>query len=176
MDISVTIDDREVIDLLTRLRDRAKDLTPTMQAIGLFYERRVIENFKNQSSPNGTPWKPLSAATLMMGLGRKKGWNKSGGLSAKGKRYLQGKRILWESGDLEGSVHSQAGKTSVTIGTGGHLPYPAIQQLGGKAGRGRKVTIPAREYLALNRGTELELADRDRSTIIGLLQERLLDF
>ena len=55
MDISVTIDDREVIDLLTRLRDRAKDLTPTMQAIGLFYERRVIENFKNQSSPDGTP-------------------------------------------------------------------------------------------------------------------------
>ena len=46
MDISVTIDDREVIDLLTRLRDRVKDLTPTMQAIGLFYERRVIENFK----------------------------------------------------------------------------------------------------------------------------------
>lgn len=176
MDISVEIDDSDIKKLLTKLRDRVADLTPTMQAIGLFYERRVLENFQNQASPDGVPWKPLAAATLMIGLGRKKGWNKKGGLSAKGKRYLQGKRILWESGDLEGSIHSQATKDSVTIGSGGHLPYPAIQQLGGKAGRGRKVTIPAREYLALNRGTELELAERDRSMIIGLIQESLLDF
>lgn len=176
MDIRVEIDDSAVRKLLTRLSERTQDLTPTMQAIGLFYERRVIENFKNQSSPDGTPWKPLSAVTMLLGLSRKKGWNKKGGLSAKGKRYLQGKRILWEHGDLEGSVHSQADKTNVTIGAGGHIPYAAIHQFGGQAGRGRKVTIPARPYLALNRGTEMELAERDRSMIVELIQERLLDF
>lgn len=175
MDISVTINDHEVLELFNRLQRRASDLTPAMQAIGLFYERSVIENFKEQASPDGTPWQKLSAVTLMMGLGRKKGWKKDGGLSAKGKGYLQGKRILWEHGDLEGSVHIQATKHSVTIGTGGHIPYAAIHQFGGKAGRGRRVNIPARPYLALNRGTEMDLADKDRAMVIELLRERLLD-
>ena len=70
-------------------------------------------------------------------------------------RYLQNKRILWEHGDLEGSIHSQATKDSVVIGTGGHILYDAIHQLGGKAGRGHKVTIPAREYLGMNQGDEV---------------------
>lgn len=175
MDITASIDDREVTSLLNRLRERAGDLTPTMQAIGAFYERRVVENFKAQASPDGTPWKPLSAVTLHLGLGRNKGWKRNGYLSARGTRYLQGKRILWEHGDLEGSVHSQATKESVTIGTGGHIPYAAIHQFGGQAGRGRKVSIPARPYLALNRGSELELAERDRSMVIELIRERLLE-
>ena len=50
MDIQVEINDREVRDLLTRLRDRAKDLTPAMQAIGAFYKRSVVENFKAQTA------------------------------------------------------------------------------------------------------------------------------
>jgi phage virion morphogenesis protein len=175
MDIQVEINDREVRDLLTRLRDRAQDLTPAMQAIGAFYERSVVENFKAQTAPDGTPWTPLAEVTLHLGLARHKGWKKDGYLSAKGKRYLTGKRILWERGDLEGSVHSQAGKTSVAIGTGGHIPYAAIHQFGGKAGRGKKVTIPARPYLALNRGTEMDLAEKDRTMVINVIRARLLD-
>jgi len=176
MDISVTIDDREVRELLNRLQQRSTDLTPAMQAIGLFYERSVLENFKGQASPDGTPWQQLSAVTLMMGLGRKKGWKKDGGLSAKGKGYLQGKRILWEKGDLEGSIHSQATSNSVTIGTGEHIKYAAIHQFGAPKGYKRlKVTIPARPYLALNRGTEMELAEKDRRMILEIIQERLLD-
>ena len=175
MEIHLKIDDSAVQKILDRLLNRIGDLTPAMQAIGAFYERSVLENFKNQTEPDGTPWQPLSQTTLMMGLGRNKGWGKRGGLSARGKRYLQGKRILWEHGDLEGSVHSRATRNSVTIGAGGHVPYAAIHQLGGKAGRGRKVTIPARPYLALNRGTEMELAEKDRTRIIEIIQERLLD-
>jgi len=79
-------DSREVVNLLTRMRDRTADLTPTMQAIGAFYERRVIENFKNQSAPDSTPWQPLSEVTLHMGLAKNKGRKKNGYLSAKGTR------------------------------------------------------------------------------------------
>ena len=175
MEISVKINDQETRNLLHRLRANAADLTPTMQAIGAFYERRVVENFKAQAAPDGTPWQPLSEVTLHLGLARNKGWKKSGYLSTKGKRYLSGKRILWEHGDLEGSIHSQATKDSATIGAGEHIPYAAIHQFSGQAGRGRKVTIPAREYLALNRGTELEMAERDQTMVIELIRERLLD-
>lgn len=54
------------------------------------------------------------------------------------------------------------------------MPYAAIHQLGGKAGRGHKVTIPVRPYLALDRGTEMELAEKDRQIVIELIRKRLL--
>ena len=54
MEIQLKIDDRKVQDLLNRLRDRAKNLTSAMQAIGVFYERSVLESFKAQSGPDCT--------------------------------------------------------------------------------------------------------------------------
>lgn len=68
MEIQLKIDDRKVQGLLNRLRARALDLTPAMQAIGAFFERSVLENFKAQSGPDGTPWQPHSPIILMMGL------------------------------------------------------------------------------------------------------------
>jgi hypothetical protein len=68
----------------------------------------------SRTSRRKQPWTPLAEATLHQGLAKHKGWKKDGYLSAKGKRYLTGKRILWEHGDLEGSVHSQAGKIEGT--------------------------------------------------------------
>lgn len=175
MDIVAKLDDKEVLAMLGRLQRRIGNLRPVMTRIGALYERQVLENFKNQSAPDGTPWAPLSAATMMLGLGRKKGFTKSGGLSARGKRYLQGKRILRESGDLEGSIHFQADRDSVTIGSSSSIPYAAIQQLGGKAGRNKKVTIPARPYLAMNRGENLELAEQDRAWIMDLIEAELAE-
>lgn len=179
--ITASTDDSEMQALFQRLQARAHNLKPVMTEIGLRYERSVMENFKAEQSPDGQPWQRLSAATLMQRLGQKNkkgqrfGFNQKGGLSARGKRYLMGKRILWEHGDLEASVHSQADKNRVVIGTGGHIPYAAIHQFGGQAGRGHKVAIPARPYLAVNRGNTLALAERDRDMIMTLLQKYLID-
>lgn len=179
MEITVQLNDSEARALLQRLRERVNDMKPVLERIGLFYHRSVMENFKAEQSPDGKPWARLSATTMMMKLGAKDnkggryGFKRDGGLSAKGKSYIMGKRILWEHGDLEASVHHQADKTSVAIGTGGHIPYAAIHQFGGKAGRGRKVTIPARPYLAVNRGGSLALADKDRDMIIAQLTDYL---
>lgn len=173
MDIVAKLDDKEVLAMLGRLQRRVGNMKPVMTRIGALYERRVLENFKSESAPDGTPWQPLAQDTMLMGLARKKGWKKNGGLSAKGKRYIQSKRILRESGDLEGSIHFQADRDSVTIGSSGSIPYAAIQQLGGKAGRGRKVPIPARPYLAMNNGADLELAETDRRWIMELLETEL---
>ena len=173
MDISARIDDRAVTALLNRLQKRVSDMSPLMNKIGAFYERWVLENFSSESAPDGTPWKPLAQDTMMMGLAKKKGFRKNGGLSARGKRYIQGKKILRESGDLEGSIHFQADKLSVTIGSSGSIPYAAIQQMGGQAGRGKKVTIPARPYLAMNSGDGLALAEKDRTWIMDMVREEM---
>lgn len=176
MEIAVTINDSQVQGLLQRLRQRTADLSPAMRTIGVFYERSVLENFSKQAAPDGTPWARLSQTTMMMGLGKKGRIGRKGGLTVKGRGYLQGKRILWEHGDLMESVHHQAGKDSVTIGVGGSIPYAAIHQFGGMAGRGKKVKIPARPYLALNRGVGMELAEKDRVRILEIIRGYLSNY
>ena len=171
MDITITIDDSELQRRIKRLLDLTGDLTPAMDEIGQRYDRRVLENFKKEQSPDGKPWKRLSATTLMMGLSRKKGFGKRG-LTKRGRTYLTRKQTLVESGELMRRLHYQADRKSMTYGTNG-VPYAAIHQFGGKAGRNRKVKIPARPYLAVNRGKRLVLADRDRQMMIEVLERHI---
>ena len=174
MNISLTLHGQAVRAALAALQERTANLTPVMRSIGMYYEGRVAENFRNQTDPAGNKWQPLASWTIVRGLLARKGIKKSGDLSKRGKTYLAGKRILWEHGDLAGAVHHQAGPTSVIIGVGGHIPYAAIHQFGGQAGRGKKVTIPARPYLAMNRWGFLELAERDRDRIVGIVQTHIM--
>jgi phage virion morphogenesis protein len=171
MNITVKISDSEVRAALQQFQAKVGNLQPVMDRIGLYYLRSVQENFDRQRSPDGTPWQRLAATTLGIYLGKKGRLNKRGYLTGKGRTYLQGKQILIDSGDLRGSVRHQATATSVTIGS--DLGYAAIHQFGGLAGRGRKTRIPARPWLAVNRGQELVLADKDRQMIMTIIQEQL---
>lgn len=175
MDITCTIDDREIREALERLQAKTGNMKQVMNEIGLYYRESVQKNFDSERTPDGRPWQRLSATTLMMRLGQKKRFKKSGALAKKGKEYLQGKKILTESGDLRESVRHQATRDSVTIGS--DLKYAAIHQFGGPAGRGRKVIIPARPYLASNRGSgkesSMELAEKDKIRIMTILKQYL---
>ncbi|MDK4671286.1 phage virion morphogenesis protein, partial [Kingella kingae] len=67
------------------------------------------------------------------------------------------------SGQLAASLTTQSGNDFARIGS--NKPYAAIHHIGGQAGRGRKVHIPARPYLpidgsgALQSGGEKRLLD-----------------
>ena len=167
MNISVKIDDKQVAGNIAKLLTKVSNLSPLMTKIGALYERRVMENFQNESSPDGTKWQRLSQNTLLIGLSNNKGFKKKGGLSAKGKRYITGKKILFETGDLSGSIHFQAGPSSVKIGTSGSIPYAAVHQFGAII---NKRKIPARPYLAINDGGKMDLAEKDRLWILELIQ------
>lgn len=184
MNISITVHNAQVVALMQQLKAKIVDLTPVMNEIGQRYRASVLHNWANQSSPDGTPWQKLSATTLMIRLSQKSGSTykngtakrplqiKSGYLSAKGKGYLQNKQILVESGEMRKRVHAEPGKDSVTIGIAG-IPYAAIHQFGGKAGRNKKVNIPARPWLARNKGESLELADKDLQMVVDVLTRHL---
>lgn len=189
MDLTFIIDDAAIKERLQKLSKRLSDLEPIMNRIGVYYEEQVRKNFDAQASPDGAPWKKLSAATLMLKLaqptGKKRkdgtkapmGFLKTGALSKAGKGYLQNKKILIEEHDLMESIHSDPDRTSVTIGTGGQIKYAAIHQFGGLAGRkSKQFMMPARPYLALNRGKSLVLAEKDRRVILDLLDEALSEF
>ncbi|MDY0212561.1 MAG: phage virion morphogenesis protein [Desulfuromonadaceae bacterium] len=172
MKLTIHIEDAEVRALLERAQRALGDLTPVMHEIGQKYERRVLENFAKEQAPDGTPWPRLAATTLMMGLSRGKRIGKRGGLTGKGRAYLQNKQALVESGRLRTRVHYQAGTSSVKVGVAG-LEYAAIHQFGGMAGRGRKVRIPARPYLAMSKGNKMMLAPQDRQMVLDTIKKHL---
>ena len=86
------------------------------------------ENFKNEGQPR---WVDLAEST-------KKQRQKSG--------HYPG-QILQVTGQLASSISTYYDDDSAVIGS--NLEYAAIHQLGGKAGRNKAVSIPARPYLQL---------------------------
>ncbi|OBX81117.1 phage virion morphogenesis protein [Haemophilus aegyptius] len=63
-----------------------------------------------------------------------------------GPKYRQGTPLVYTE-NLMASITSEYNNNEAIVGT--NEPYAAIHQFGGKAGRGRKVEIPARPFLAL---------------------------
>lgn len=119
--IQVKVEDGEIKALLGRLSQRTKDLTPVMRTIGQIIRSSVIKNFEEGGRPK--KWQPSQRALMAGGL------------------------TLVDSGRLKNSINAKASSDRVEIGT--NVIYGAIHQLGGKAGRGKKVSIPARPFLAV---------------------------
>lgn len=134
--IEVKVDDRGAITLLKKLSKKMGDMSPVMKVIAGIMHDAVEENFKEEGRPR---WTPLASATI--GQREKKG-------------HWPGK-ILQVSGQLAASVTEKHTSRSAQVGT--NKVYAAIHQFGGKAGRGHKVTIPARPFLKLDKGALEEI-------------------
>ena len=87
------------------------------------------ENFKNEGRPE--KWTDLADITK----------------ENRRKQHKYPGQILQVSGQLASSVNTQYDDNSAVIGS--NLPYATIHQLGGQAGRNKKVKIPARPYINL---------------------------
>ena len=73
-----------------------------------------------------------------------------------GLKYRQGTPFV-DTENLMGSITSAYTNDEAIVGT--NEPYAAIHQFGGKAGRGRKVDIPARPFLALTPQDEADILE-----------------
>lgn len=73
-----------------------------------------------------------------------------------GLKYRQGTPLV-DTENLMGSITSAYTNDEAIVGT--NEPYAAIHQFGGKAGRGRKVDIPARPFLALTPQDETDILE-----------------
>lgn len=157
--INITIDSEQLKQKLKLLTNRADNAKDAFAKITQIMASSVEKNFEAQgrySKPGSwqggsTPWTALSNATLLNAIGGGKGYTKggiaTGRLRAKSLRTLGKKKILQGSGQLAASIHQHATKSSSSLST--NKKYAAIQNFGGKAGRGKKVEIPARPYMVL---------------------------
>ena len=84
-----------------------------------------------------------------------------------GLKYRQGTPLV-DTENLMGSITSDYSNDMATVGT--NEPYAAIHQFGGKAGRGRKVEIPARPFLILTPQDEADILEDVQSYFQRLIK------
>lgn len=174
---TVDVIDQQARAALKTLATRVQHPAAVLHTIAEGITERTKHRFDTGKGPDGVAWKPNSAATLAMLSARlaasKSNRKKDGSLNAKGSRALANKKVLTESGFLRQQIVPSSTDTSLSV-TETAL-YAAIHQFGGKAGRGLKVTIPARPSLPIHQDgslypqeSELILADINAYLMEGL--------
>jgi phage virion morphogenesis protein len=138
---TIEIDSNRIQGLLQRL---AKAISPdgfklTMEEIGEDLKYSTQQRFVQGVAPDGTPWKGLSPVTLALRI----------------RRGRPGAKPLIDTGTLKGSVNFDAQPDGLTLFVnrqyGSGRATAAVHQTGtDRAGRGHKVTIPARPFLGVS--------------------------
>lgn len=80
-------------------------------------------------------------------------------------KYRKGKPLL-DNGDLRKSISKRYSRKGASVGS--NLPYAAIHNYGGMAGRGRKAKIPQREFLWIDK-KGYEQMEKAMVSILGKL-------
>lgn len=136
MGVRLSGDWRRLGEALRRLARGLPEEVPKAVAEGI--TSRTIRRFSEQRAPDGTPWPPLSAATLLA---------EARGRGRRAQERLARRKALIRTGRLRNSIGWKVVGTRIYVGT--NVVYAPIHQFGGQAGRGRKVRIPARPFLGL---------------------------
>ncbi len=143
--LEITVDDRALLAALQRLQQRTANLRPVMRGIATELEARVEQRFEARVDPNGQIWAQLHPETL--------------------KRKKRKGAILYDTGDMQGSLTSAAGPTWAQVGFG--QPYAAYHEWGTRH-------MPRRGLL-LGNAVAGTLGAGDRAAVLELLGEFLED-
>ena len=141
INIDATQLNRELSGLLQRLQHPAS----LMAAVAQSLESQTQQAFYQEGQPGGGKWQSLAASTIAQRTKGRKG-------PIPEQPSWPGQILNRRGGEgLLGSVMSASTSATATVGAGSgtSADYAKIHQFGGKAGRGRKVTIPARPYLPI---------------------------
>ena len=114
MRIDIEYDDTKVRAAFNRLLGATDDMTPVMRSIGEHLVNTTRERFRDEKSPGGEAWAPLSAVTLA-----RKTRNKD--------------KVLTEDGHLAGTISYIPGPNFVDVGS--PRIYAATHQFGALKGQ-----------------------------------------
>jgi phage virion morphogenesis protein len=146
MALALSITD-EAGPALRGLLGALRDLRPAMAAISGIAQASTRRRFDDGKGPDGVAWKPLAASTL----------------AAKAAAGKTNPKILVDHALLKRGIQRKYSSSQAEVGS--NLVYAAIHQLGGQAGRGGTVEIPARPFLGLS--------DADRTDMLEVLASHL---
>jgi phage virion morphogenesis protein len=153
----------EIIDgavraALQRLKDAGENLREPLQSLGHTWKERVALGFHEGRDPWGNAWEPLAERT-------KRKRRQGGGEGAP--------RILRDIGLLMNSRAYRTTARALELFLGNTNRPVLIHQFGGRAGRGRKVNIPARPMLPILPSGAVDLPPAWRDEMVDVLAAHL---
>jgi len=141
--ISVTIDARDVLAAIERVRERISAGRVAYEGIGASLKDNIRLGFVDSMSPYGETWLPL--------------------------KYRIGQPLV-DTGRLRDSITHQSSDNGVSVGT--NVAYAAIHQFGGMAGRKKAAAIPARPYMPIRDG-KVALPDDWRDEVVAIIKAHI---
>lgn len=163
--ITVTFDARALKVAIDGLQGRVANMRPALAAAAQVLREAAMQAFDESRSPDGKAWPSLKPASIVSRARRHspKGYAKNRARTLA--RYADAKPLL-DTGQLRNSIQVYSvTDTEAVVGT--KLPHAAIHQFGGRAGRGRRVSIPARPFLGLSEQAKSEIEDIIRRHVAG---------
>lgn len=148
---SIVGNDAAVLAALRQLRGRLDDMSPALKEIGEDLTAIAKQTFSTSTSPWGNRWAPNAEATILAHLAKFSGSysKRTGRLTAAGsRRTINKKPLIGETRMLSTDIFPDVEGNTLTIGS--PFPWAAIQNLGGMAGRGKKIRIPARPFMPID--------------------------
>jgi len=156
--LSMKLDEHGSLDRVRRAIRLTIAPKPLLEAVGATLVTSAHHRFETATDPDGKPWQPIAASTKAARQERlttrsKKGLAQSAMAALSGKT---GNEPRFITGRSERSITFSATETTLAVGSNYKFPKGeksalAIHELGGKAGRGHAVTIPARPSLGVSR-------------------------
>ncbi|WP_032092045.1 phage virion morphogenesis protein [Necropsobacter rosorum] len=126
--IKITLDDTQAVKSLREIASQLQKPRRLYGILGETLKKIHTDRFKAETDPEDKKWKRLSDRTLA--LKRKRG---------------KSTKILRQDGYLADKTAYNVSNDSVEFGS--QEIYARLHQFGGKAGRSKKVNIPARPWL-----------------------------
>ncbi|SSY80096.1 phage virion morphogenesis protein [Alysiella crassa] len=142
--IKISVDSRDLERGLSQLLQNVQNRRPMMTSVAAELQSMTEDNFESESW-GGQKWKDSKRAKN------------------------EGGKTLQKSGQLAASLTTQSGNDFARIGS--NKVYAAIHHLGGQAGRGHKVSLPARPYLPIDGSGNLQ-ADGEKR-ILDIVKDAL---
>ena len=139
--VGVEIEGAALNAALTRIAGMLANPSAVMDQVGRYLVASTLRRFERERAPDGKPW--LKSARAL----------------------AEGGRTLTDTGRLRGSIAHRVTDGGRAVEVGSSVLYAAIHQFGGRAGRGRRVTLPARPYLGIDEG--------DRASILRIVAQAI---
>lgn len=136
--IKISLNDSQAVQQLHNIARQLKQPRKLYGVLGETLKKIHAERFKQEVDPQGNNWQPLSAKTLAHK--QKKG---------------KSTKILRQDGYLSDRTAYNYDDKHVEFGS--DAKYARLHQFGGKAGSGKKVTIPKRPWLGVSQQDEQKL-------------------
>ena len=123
--IKISLNDTQAVQQLHNIARQLQQPRKLYGVLGETLKKIHAERFKQEVDPQGNGWQPLSAKTL-----------------ARKQKKGKSTKILRQDGYLSDKTAYNYNDKNVEFGS--DAKYARLHQFGGKAGRGKKVTIPKR--------------------------------